>query len=46
MAASPLKMVREFFGMSLAEMKTEWVPLPEKDKQEIIKGLSDGTLTY
>jgi hypothetical protein len=45
-AASPLKMVREFFGLSMAEMKAEWVPMSEKDKAEIIKGLSDGTLTY
>lgn len=45
-SAKPLKLVREFFGMSLAEMKTEWVPLPEKDKAEILAGLNDGTLTY
>jgi hypothetical protein len=32
--------------MSLADMKKEWVPMSDKDKNEIIKGLSDGTLTY
>ncbi len=41
-----IKAVREFFGMSLAEMKTEWVPLPPKDKAEILAGIEDGTLTY
>lgn len=46
MPVSPLKMVRDFFGMSLAEMKSEWTTMPEKDKQEIIKGLTDGSLTY
>lgn len=46
MADSPLKMVREFFGMNLTEMKSEWVPMPNKDKEEIVKGLQDGTLTY
>lgn len=44
--ASPLKIVRDFFGMTMADMKAEWVPLPEKDKNEIISGLTDGTLTY
>lgn len=46
MAVSPLKMVREFFGMTLAEMKSEWVPLSEKDKEDIFQGINDGTLTY
>lgn len=41
-----MKDVREFFGMSLPQMKAEWVPLPEKDKAEILAGLTDGTLTY
>lgn len=41
-----MKDVREFFGMSLPQMKAEWVTLPEKDKAEILAGLSDGTLTY
>lgn len=43
---SPLKLIREFFGMSMAEMKAEWVPLPEKDKAQLVQGLTDGTLTY
>lgn len=46
MPVSPLKMVREFFGMSLAEMKNEWVPLPNEDKEQILRGLEDGTLNY
>lgn len=41
-----MKDVREFFGMSLPEMKAEWVSLPEKDKAEILAGLSNGSLTY
>jgi len=41
-----IKAVREFFRMSLAEMKAEWVPLPQKDKEEILAGIEDGTLTY
>lgn len=41
-----MKDVREFFGMSLPEMKAEWVSLPDKDKADILAGLSDGTLTY
>lgn len=46
MAEATVKTVREFFGMSLAEMKKEWVPMPPKDKAEILAGLTDGTLTY
>lgn len=51
MAASPLKLVRDFFGFKLAEMKTEWSTLPQKDKDDILKGLTpneDGvaSLTY
>lgn len=46
MPVSILKTVREFFGMTLSEMKEQWVPLPESDKQDIIKGLTDGSLTY
>lgn len=43
---SPLKMVRDFFGLKLADMKTEWTPMPQKDKDQIIAGLTNGTLTY
>lgn len=43
---SGLKLVREFFGMTLAQMKAEWTILPQKDKDEILSGLRDGTLTY
>ncbi|MFD4574270.1 hypothetical protein ACFWNK_19910 [Streptomyces sp. NPDC058417] len=45
-APSPLKLVREFFGLNLAEMKKEWTTLPQADKDSIISGLRDGTLTY
>lgn len=41
-----MKDVREFFGMTLPEMKSEWVPLSDKDKAEILAGLSDGSLNY
>ena len=43
---SPIAKVREFFGMNLREMKAEWIPLPAKDKEEILQGIMDGTLTY
>ena len=45
MAAS-IKEVKEFFGMTLPEMKAEWIPLPEKDKKEIMEGIGNGSLTY
>lgn len=48
---SPLKMVRDFFNtearpMRLQDMKTEWTPMPQADKDQIIQGLKDGSLTY
>ncbi|MEU6674852.1 hypothetical protein [Streptomyces sp. NPDC046925] len=44
--ATPLKLVKEYFGLKLNEMRTEWTPMPQKDKDEILAGLRDGTLTY
>lgn len=43
---SPVALVRKFFGMNLAEMKSEWSPMSTEDKADIVKGLTDGTLTY
>ncbi|MFI1408766.1 hypothetical protein ACH4Y0_02325 [Streptomyces sp. NPDC020707] len=45
-APSPLKLVREFFGLNLSEVKEEWSTLPQRDKDDIVAGLRDGTLTY
>lgn len=45
-APSILKMVKEYFGMNLAQMKAEWTPLSPADKADIEKGLRDGTETY
>lgn len=43
--------VRDFFNtearpMRLQDMKTEWTPMPQADKDQIIQGLKDGSLTY
>ena len=48
MAGTPLKLIRDFFGMNMNEMKAEWTQggLTEKDKEQIIAGLQDGTLNY
>lgn len=54
-SASPLKPVKEFFGMDLAAMKREWLgsdpnyggkKLTDADKEQIISGIANGTLTY
>jgi hypothetical protein len=45
-AASPLKVIRDYFGMSLAEMKAEWTPLPADVKAQLIEGITNGTETY
>lgn len=44
--ASPLKLVREFFGMNMTEMKAEWTTMGQADKDQISGGLANGTLTY
>jgi hypothetical protein len=53
----PIKPVKDFFGMSLAEMKAEWIQkdgdvpvgaaiLTPQDKDDILTGLENGSLTY
>jgi hypothetical protein len=48
MADASVKDVKEFFGMTLTQMKEEWVKggLSDQDKKDILQGLSDETLTY
>jgi hypothetical protein len=53
---TPVKLVKEFFGMSLPEMKSEWIQrdlaeidpkkLTDKDKEELASGIGNGSLTY
>lgn len=53
---TPVKVIKEFFGMNLAEMRDEWIQkdlppgdprkLTEKDKQDLITGIGNGSLTY
>ncbi|MEV8316423.1 hypothetical protein AB0Q95_19855 [Streptomyces sp. NPDC059900] len=47
-APSGLKLVRDFFGLKLTGMKTEWTNggLTDADKAQITEGLKNGTLTY
>ena len=60
MAKATVKAVKDFFGLSLPEMKQEWMGknadgtlngdaskvLTAADKEQILSGLGDGTLTY
>lgn len=41
-----LKECREFFGMPAGDFVREWKLLSQKDKDDIKKGIEDGTLTY
>lgn len=53
---TPIKVVKEFFGMNLAQMKDEWIQkdlpadspkrLTEMDKAQLIEGIANGSLTY
>lgn len=48
MAKATVKEVKDFFGMDLPTMKKEWITggLSDKDKDQIMTGIGDGTLTY
>lgn len=47
MAISELGKIREYFGYeSLAKFGADWRALAEKDKEDIRKGISDGSLNY
>lgn len=37
---SPLRLVQQFFGFKLSEMKAQYTTLPQKDKDDLIKGLT------
>jgi hypothetical protein len=42
-----LGQVKDFFGYpSLSAFSVDWKKMPEKDRQEIRRGIGDGTLTY
>lgn len=47
-APTGLKLVRDFFGLKLTDMKGEWTNggLTEADKEQIVAGLKDGSLAY
>ncbi|WP_158708784.1 hypothetical protein [Streptomyces sp. NRRL S-920] len=47
-ATGGLKAVRDFFGLKLNEMKSGWTNggLTDAEKEQIVAGLKDGTLTY
>lgn len=48
MADATLKEIKDFFGMTLPEMKKEWTggKLTDKDKKELAEGIGNGTFTY
>jgi len=37
---SPLKLVREFFGLKLADMKEMYQPMSAEDKADLVSGLT------
>lgn len=46
--ASPLKLIREYFGMNLADMKKEWTNggLSADEKAQLVAGIENGSMTY
>lgn len=41
-----IKDIVNYFGMKTGEFMTHWKKLSQKDKDEIKRGIADGTLTY
>lgn len=41
-----LKEVMEYFGMASAEFTKEWKQMDAKSRDELKRGIGDGTLTY
>jgi hypothetical protein len=43
-----VKEIKDFFGMTLPEMKKEWINggLTDADKEQLAKGIGDGSFTY
>jgi len=41
-----IKEIKDFFGMTMPEMKNQWTPMPDKVKDEIRTGIGNGSLTY
>lgn len=54
MAEASVKDVRDFFEMTMPEMKREWMgvgedpskKLTDEDKKQLKEGIGNGTLTY
>lgn len=52
MPEATLKQIREFFGMTTAQFRAEWVRKEEDggltalDREQIKQGIGDGSLTY
>lgn len=46
MADATLKEVTTYFGIKLSEFKNEWAALTDEDREQIKRGIGDGTETY
>lgn len=47
---SPLKLIKEFFGLKdgqkMTEFANEYKTLTDEDKEQLADGIEDGTLSY
>lgn len=46
MADASIKEVMAFFGMTAQEFTKEWRKMSQQDKEELRRGIGDGSLTY
>lgn len=44
--STPMSEVMRYFGMKVGEFRDEWAKLTEKDRDELKRGVTDGSLTY
>lgn len=38
--------VMKFFGIKVATFRAEWAEVPEADREQLIAGVKNGSLTY
>jgi pyruvate kinase len=41
-----IKDIKDYFGLTMPQMKNEYTPMSDKDKDDLKTGIGNGTLTY
>jgi len=41
-----IKDIKDYFGMTMPEMKNQYTPMSDKDKNDLKTGIGNGSLNY